>query len=329
MSLVLLVEDDVLLRAGMTRALHKLAGVDVVEAGTADEAIKLIEGLPIDLLVSDFRLGERTALEVLPHARRDGHSIPTMLVSGYLGDVHAQLPTGLQLVEKPVSMSTLRDLVMKQLGRTDRAAPFSLADYLQLSAFGRHSVELTVAHADGEPAGVVIVREGQAWSATDALGDGTSAFLRLVTTPNAMVACAPAPSPLGPRNLEGSCEALLMDAARTVDERRANKPVRERAPSVLPEFPAIPRVITIPPKRLKTAMPVPPPALAEGTMRHPAPRPAAPDPREFDRLYEAGIDALLHKQYAEARTLLLEARAIRTTPTLEANLERLRALGVS
>ncbi len=332
MSLVLLVEDDVLLRAGMTRALHKLAGVDVVEAGTAEEAIQLIEGLPIDLLVSDFQLGDRTALEVLPHARREGRTIPTLLVSGCLGDVHAQLPSDLQLVEKPVAMGALRDLVSNMLGRNDRGVPFSLADYVQLAAFGRHTVEISVAHPDGEPAGTVTVRDGQAWSATDALGDGMNAFLRLVTMPSAGLACAPATTAPGPRNLQGPCEGLLMEAARLVDERRGNRPAARRPTPPPPELPAVPRTITIPPKALKPPIPKPVPALAQGTVRNASPKPAplpAKDPREFDRLYEAGIDALLHKRYSEARALLIEARAIRTTPTLEANLERLRALGVA
>jgi CheY-like chemotaxis protein len=103
-----------------------------------------------------------------------------------------------------------------------------------------------------------------------------------------------------------------------------------------PAHPPTPRVVHIPPlgvplpvvSRLAEAssplpvMPALPPLPA-----FPAPRAAVSDAAEFERLYELGIDAMLARRYGEALDALLRAQKIRSTSTLEANLQRLRALG--
>ena len=60
-----------------------------------------------------------------------------------------------------------------------------------------------------------------------------------------------------------------------------------------------------------------------------ATRPPVDIDAEFDRLYARGVEELLAKRYREAFDTLSLARAIRSTASIEANLKRLRELGVA
>ena len=300
MSLVLIVEDDVLLRAQLARALHKLPGVDTVEAGTVKESIDLADGMDLDLVVTDLRLPDGNALELLPHLQRGAVRVPTVLISGCIDSFRGRLPPDLTVFEKPIEVQLLRDAVSSKLGCRSRLSPFALADYLQLAGFGHHSVQIDVTH-HSDPVGIIVIRDGQPWTAFDELGSGIDAVIRMMIANDLAFECSPPAAAVEPRSLTGSCEHLLFEAARIIDECRAGSiPTRTRTERVL--------------------------AIGDG--RPPAAPQRTPE-QEFARLYDEGIDAVLSKRYPEAFALLTRAKAIRSTPTIEANLTRLRSLGMS
>lgn len=349
MSVVLVVEDDVLLRAQIARGLHRLPGVDVLEAGTVRESIELADGVPLDLVVSDLQLPDGSALQLLPHLVQHGARVPTILMSGCIDRFAKQLPVGIRVFEKPLHMAELREAVSAVLGCDNARSPFSLPDYLQLAGLGRHSVQIEVSQS-AEPFGTIVIYDGQPWTASDALGAGIDAFLRMMVASDLTFACSPPPSLREERTLSGTCESLLLDSTRLIDERRAG---RDAVPEPIPAPPQPPRTdtqrylattrrpatpasvpaITIPPVRMPSVS-IPPVPRRTPTSSVPAvPLAEGTTPRtsldgEFRRLYDNGIEALLAKRYTEALSLFLEAQKIRSTPTLEANLNRLRSLGV-
>jgi CheY-like chemotaxis protein len=80
---VLVVEDEALVRLLLSESL-KDAGYQVVEAGTGDEAARLIDGPDgFDLVISDIQMpGALDGIEVGIHARRRHASIPIIYVTG-------------------------------------------------------------------------------------------------------------------------------------------------------------------------------------------------------------------------------------------------------
>lgn len=314
MQLVLIVEDDVLSRAAMARALGKQPALEVIEASGVAEATQLIRSLPIDLIVADIELHDGTVLELLPML--EGRRVPVVLVSGHVAEFAERLPSGLEIYAKPMTPVELRRIVAARLGCGDPRAGFALADYVQLAAMGQHSVMLEVAR-DGEPLGAVVIERGEAWSACDADGVGDGALVRLLSDPEVTTSCAPAPRNPGPRNLNGSSERALFDAVRLLDERRAGAPPRIRAEG---------SSVTI---RGAAPPPTIPPLARPAEPRRPASREFAPPDRdaEFEQLYAQGVDALLTKRYHDAFATLSRARMIRTTASIDANLKRLRELG--
>lgn len=370
MPFALIVEDDTRLCRTIAQALHGLRGASVLEARTIAEARTLIDRTTVDLVACDVQLPDGSALDLLPLSSHDGKRVPAVLVSKN-GHLARSIPLDAPLLVHPIEVATLRDVALVMLESGANPVLSTVADYLRLACRHRRSIQLDVSK-DGEHVGSIVVRDGQAWTASDALGNGTDAFLRLLMMQHPTFACSML-GEAGERTLEGSCEELLEDSRRLIEERRTRgKPPRASAPELRAGGKAL-RVVQIPPKDAaprpiapaKTVRPratapairppvVPavqpsgtcepgPAALAQAAAPRPVTTPgharddrahvnaantrADLDAAEFDRLYDAGIEAVIQKRYADALTLFARAQAIRSTPTLEANLQRLRMLG--
>ena len=79
----LLVDDEELVRMSTADMLMDL-GFDVMEAGTAEEALRLVaeRGAP-DLLVTDHLMPGMSGTELVRELRMRGPSFPVLIVSGY------------------------------------------------------------------------------------------------------------------------------------------------------------------------------------------------------------------------------------------------------
>jgi len=79
---VLIVEDEAIVRLILSESL-KDAGFQVVEAGTGDEAARLIDADGFDLVISDIQMpGKLDGIGVGMHARRHNATIPIIYVTG-------------------------------------------------------------------------------------------------------------------------------------------------------------------------------------------------------------------------------------------------------
>jgi two-component system, NarL family, nitrate/nitrite response regulator NarL len=79
MTRILLIDDHVLFRESLARLLGSEPGVEVTaQCGTVDEALKLIDQHPYDLMLLDYELGDRRGNEVVTAAKTRG--IPARIV---------------------------------------------------------------------------------------------------------------------------------------------------------------------------------------------------------------------------------------------------------
>lgn len=317
---VLLVEDEVVLRSSMMRGLLKLPGVVVLDAGSVSEALRVVERVQPGVMICDIDLPDGSGIELLTQLDAMNRRVPTVFVSAYLPRFRqeiAQRP-GVMMLEKPVALSRLREIVLQHLGRapSQQPPPFLLTDYIQLAAMGNRSVLLEV-HRDGLRLGEVLVRAGQAWHAQDAKGVGIDALMRLMHAPDVTVSCTTPPDDsIPPRTLSGSGEHALLEAARRYDERQSLTPPPDDS-------------LTEPFEPMRLSDTLFDEAMPSDGETIPAPEAPSPDADEpFEALYERGVEAMLERDYPRAFALLSRASRVGTSPSLEANLKRLRALGV-
>lgn len=293
MPRVLIVEDEETLRSSMVRGLSRLPGIDVVDAGTVGEAMAFIARGPIDLILSDIDLPDRSGLELIGELQVRHLSTPIVFISAYLASFRSVIPTHarIDVREKPVPLEELRMLVQKYTQNPAALGVFAVADYLQLAVQSHRSVTIDVLGG-----GALVVIDGEPWTAFDAHGDGIDAFQRIALL-NA-VGCRGVGMPLPQRTLFDRWDTLLFEAARLHDEAQRDALDVEHAPA---------------------SPPAPVPAACSA--------PAVTE--SFELAWEQGVEALIGRDYETA--LLHFLRCDDLVPgdrRVATNLKRLRELGI-
>ncbi len=108
-SRALVVDDDTAVRTVLRRSIRKL-NLDVHEAGTGDEGLRLLEGGDYNLLLSDYMLPGIDGLELISRAREIKPDLPIILITGYATvdrAVKAMTVGADHVLEKPVEIPVL------------------------------------------------------------------------------------------------------------------------------------------------------------------------------------------------------------------------------
>jgi DNA-binding NtrC family response regulator len=112
---VLVVDDEPLIRWSIAETLGS-RGYTVIEAGTAEDALRALSGseLPFDVVVLDLRLPDSTDLTLLAHIRAWYRKLPVILMTAYATSeiVNRALDLGAyRVITKPFEMNELSELV--------------------------------------------------------------------------------------------------------------------------------------------------------------------------------------------------------------------------
>jgi signal transduction histidine kinase/CheY-like chemotaxis protein len=116
---ILLVDDNELVR-GVVRAQLEGAGYEVKVAGSADEALGLLErgASAFDLLISDVVMPRMSGIELAKQTRERLGALPILLVSGYAAELSMDTLDALELrlLLKPFGTKQLLQAVNEALG---------------------------------------------------------------------------------------------------------------------------------------------------------------------------------------------------------------------
>ena len=114
---VLLVEDDPLLRCDLAQAI-KGSSYEVTEARDATEALNLIRerGNSLDVLVTDYQLGEISGIHVAFEFRFQNPLRPIVFITGHAlpGDVKRM--SGVRYLRKPFPHEALLEAINSEPG---------------------------------------------------------------------------------------------------------------------------------------------------------------------------------------------------------------------
>lgn len=115
-QVVLLAEDDILLRMSAARGLERL-GYRVRQAADGESALRRLEAEKPSLLVSDIRLPGMDGVALAGAARKRYPGLPVLLVSGYADEAARAALPGLEIafLPKPFTLKSLGERVRELL----------------------------------------------------------------------------------------------------------------------------------------------------------------------------------------------------------------------
>lgn len=114
---MLIVEDEVLLRMNAVDMVHA-AGFEAIEAGTADEAIEILEARPdISVVFTDIQIpGSMDGLKLARAIRGRWPPIKIIATSGRLNVRDVDLPEGGRFLPKPYGSQAITGVLRELTG---------------------------------------------------------------------------------------------------------------------------------------------------------------------------------------------------------------------
>jgi CheY-like chemotaxis protein len=111
---ILVVEDDPRVRTSTVEALQDL-DYDPVACENGEEAIRLFDSQPFDLVISDVIMPEMTGPELIKVLKERRSDFAVLFVTGYVGDSETETLVGHELLRKPFTVGALASAVATAL----------------------------------------------------------------------------------------------------------------------------------------------------------------------------------------------------------------------
>lgn len=108
---VLVADDSGVMRKIIIRSLNAVGVTDVVEAADGQEAIQRYSEHPIDLILTDWNMPNKSGLELVTEIRAMGSSVPIIMITteAQKGQVIAAIQAGVNdYLTKPFEAEDLR-----------------------------------------------------------------------------------------------------------------------------------------------------------------------------------------------------------------------------
>lgn len=222
MTSILVVDDDEQLRSALTRELVD-RGFRVEVAQSVDEAVVVLSSGPIDVLLTDLRMGDRDGIDLLARAREISRNTRAILMSAYATARDYQTAVDLGAVRvlcKPFTPGEALDAIQQAIecetGFRGSIHGLSLIDMVQMFHYGRRSLTVTV---NGVVPGSIYMRDGEVIHARHGAAAGEEALRAILATQSGSVTTS-ALSDV-PRTVHRDFQSLILDSLRQLDESSA------------------------------------------------------------------------------------------------------------
>jgi two-component system, chemotaxis family, chemotaxis protein CheY len=108
---VLVADDSGIMRKIIIRSLNSVGVSDIVEAADGQEAIDAYQATPVDLILTDWNMPNKSGLDVVKEIRARGSSVPIIMVTteAQKGQVISAIQAGVNdYLTKPFEADDLR-----------------------------------------------------------------------------------------------------------------------------------------------------------------------------------------------------------------------------
>jgi DNA-binding response OmpR family regulator len=222
---VLIVDDEETLTWSMARSLSKDRDkYEVMVANDGKEALGLLKGNKIDLVITDIRMPDINGLDLLLRIKKEYPQTKVIIMTAYgSSDIRKEASRrgSLYYVEKPFEISEIRkiiiDLLGKKKGFQGKVFDLHLTDIIQMNCLGRLTTALAVSQ-NGDK-GVIYLNEGEIIHAECGEQRGTEAFYTILSWQEGEFISNTGIEP-SVQTIYQTWEHLLIEAMRRKDENQ-------------------------------------------------------------------------------------------------------------
>ncbi len=114
---ILVVDDEPQIRAVLRRKLER-CGYDVCEAANGREAIRSLETVPFDLVITDILMPEKDGLDTILFLRKQQPNVKVIAISAPSNDLYLESACAFgasRAFEKPLELNDLAEAVVELL----------------------------------------------------------------------------------------------------------------------------------------------------------------------------------------------------------------------
>ncbi len=111
---ILVVDDEEIIRDVIASKIQKSLGYEVLQAGNGVEALKVIENMMPDLIITDIKMPEMSGIELLGEIRRRRINVPVIILTGYgtMEDAISAIRLGANsFIKKPFDINQVVTLI--------------------------------------------------------------------------------------------------------------------------------------------------------------------------------------------------------------------------
>ncbi len=220
---VLIVDDEEDLTWTLAKKLSKDNDkFELITVNSGQEAINVLNQLPVDLVISDVRMPEISGLDLLVKIRETYPNTKVVIMTAYgSSDVQKEANERgcFKYIEKPFEINELRQLILDALkdekGFRGTVADFQLSDIIQLNCLGRLTSALHIQHGNEE--GYIYFQDGNIVHAETNHFEGEKAFYYIMSWEGGEFRVLR--NQLPPREtIQKGWQSLLLESLRLKDE---------------------------------------------------------------------------------------------------------------
>jgi len=227
MKNVLIVDDEETLLMIMVGRFEDYSDrFNVLTAGNGKEAVKILETETVDLVVTDLKMPEMDAIELIAYLSSKFPSIPVIAASAYCTpDIQEKLKGmgALQVMDKPVNFDLLAQAVLKGLEQSHEGGSLnciSLNSFLQIIEMEEKSCMLEV-HGNADQRGFFYLIHGELHTADCGDLEGEDAAYEMLSWKDPELFLRNLPREKPEKKIQKPLMSVVMEGLRRKDVARA------------------------------------------------------------------------------------------------------------
>jgi CheY-like chemotaxis protein/predicted regulator of Ras-like GTPase activity (Roadblock/LC7/MglB family) len=196
---------------------------EVMTARNGKEAVKVLETMPISLVVTDLKMPEMDGFELLGYLKNEYPQIPAIVMTAFgTPEIETRLSqTGMiRMLEKPVDFEELTQLIISLLDQDFTGGTLtgiSLPSFLQLIEMEQNTCLMEIMTPDGQ--GLLYFNKGALCDAVFGEAKGEEAAIAMLALDDVKISFRNLPSKKLKKRIKKNLMSLIMEGARLKDEQ--------------------------------------------------------------------------------------------------------------